>query len=315
MASLTHLLIPFAGAGSHDRALPSASPAPLPPLPNLHKLLSRLAPERTIETPLDGPAMPCELALAAELGLPDAPGHTPWAAHESGTIGTPCAFLQLCHWQVGMDQVQLLDPATLALTDDESRALLAAAAPWFAEDGISLSQHRPGVWLAQGECFRDLRTVSLDRVIGRTVSRELMQATGASSTTLQRLQHEMQMLFYDHPCTDARLHRRQLAPNALWITGAGVLAQPASPAPGLRIEARLSAASRYDDSKRLAAAWREVDASSVAELAAQGAKARLTLCGERRAVTFATPTGNWAAQLARRLRPSRQSAASILSSL
>ena len=312
MASLTHLLIPFAGTRSHDRDEP---PAPLPALPNLHKLLSRLMPERTIETPLDGPAMPCELALAAELGLPDLPGHTPWAAHDSGTIGTPCASAHLCHWQVGMDQVQVLDPVALALTDEESRALLAAATPWFAEDGISLSQHRPGVWLAQGECFRDLRTISLDRVIGRTVSREMMQAAGAGSAALLRLQHEMQMLFYDHPSTDARMRQRQLAPNAIWITGAGVLARPVLPKPGLQVEQRLSAAARHDDPERFAAAWRDVDASTVAELAAQGAGARLTLCGERRAITFAAPTGNWAAQLARRLLPSRALPASILPSL
>ena len=229
MPALTHLLIPSAAGSSDD---PRALVAALPPLPNLQKLLTQRVPERTIEIPEDSPATPFERALAAALGLPDVPGRTPWAAYETGTFGTPCAFVKLCHWQIGLDHVQALDPAALAVTDEESQALLTAAAPWFAEDGIELSHHRPGVWLAKGEVFRDLPTVSLDRAIGRTVSRELLQTTGDSASALGRLQHEMQMLLYDHPTTDARLQRRQLAPNAIWITGAGVLGEAAPPRPG-----------------------------------------------------------------------------------
>lgn len=311
MALPPHLLIPCAAGGSlgGDPLLTA-----LPALPNLQKLLARLVPERTIETPIDGPATPCELALAAELGLPDEPGRTPWAAYETGTIGTPCAFVKLCHWQVGMDQVQALDPAALGLTDAESRALLAAAAPWFAEDGIALSQHRPGVWLAEGEVFRELTTISLDRAIGRTVSRELLQSTGADAGPLGRLQHEMQMLFYEHPTTDARLRQRQLAPNAIWITGAGVLPNVLAESPDLQVETRLADAAAQSDPRAFANAWRAVDADRLDALAALQ-DMRLTLCGERRAITFAPPTDGWAARLARRFLQTRPSPASILSQL
>ena len=311
MPPLTHLLIPSAAGGSDD---PHALVAALPPLPNLQKLLARLALERTIEAPEDSPATPFERALAAELGLPAAPGRTPWAAHETDTFGTPCAFVKLCHWQIGLDQVQALDPAALALTDEESHALLAAMAPWFAEDGIELLHHLPGVWLAKGEVFRDLRTISLDRAIGRTVSRELLQSTSDSSSPLGRLQHEMQMLLYDHPTTDARLQRRQLAPNAIWITGAGVLPEAIPPRPGLQIESRLSDAAAKRDLPAFAAAWAAVDASAIASLALQK-DARITLAGERCAITFAPLSGGRVARFASRWLQPRTKSASILERL
>lgn len=311
MAPLTHLLIPAAAGGSDD---PRALIAALPPLPNLGKLLARLVPEHTIEIADDGAATPFERALAAALGLPDAPGRTPWAAYETGTVGTPCAFVKLCHWQIGLDQVQALDPAALALTEAESHALLDAAAPWFAEDGIALSHHRAGVWLAEGEMFRDLRTLSLDRAIGRSVSRELLQSTGAGTGTLGRLQHEMQMLLYDHPVTDARLARRQLAPNAIWIAGAGVLHEAVTPPPGLQIETRLSDAATRRDLPAFVAAWSALDAGVMASLATQD-DARLTLAGERLGITFAPAGRGWAGRFKRRWLQPRATPASILERL
>lgn len=306
-----HLLIPYAAGGSESEAAASDPAQSLPKLPNLQRLLSRMAPERTIETPEDGPAMPHELAVAATLGLPGEAGRTPWAAHETGTIGTPCAFVRLCHWQVGMDQVHVLDPALLALTDDESRALMQAAAPWFAEDGILLAPHLPGVWLATGEPLRNLRTISLDRMIGRPVSRELLRSVDAPGSPITRLQNEMQMLFYEHPITDARMKQRQLYPNAIWFTGAGVLDQAVPPSAELRIESRLGRSPWLAEPAAHWEAWRAVDAGSVADLAAQaasGAPVRLTLCGERRAITFAPCQGGFMARLAHRFRSSDPSA-------
>ena len=272
--------------------------------------------ERTIECAPNGPALPHELALAAELGLSDAPGRTPWAAFETGTVGTPCAFVTLCHWQAGMDQVQVLDPAALALDDEESRALLATAAPWFAEDGIALTPYRASVWLAQGGLLRDLVTISLDRVIGRAVSRELLRSDGAGSAVLARLQHEMQMLMYDHPVTDARMQRRQLYPNAIWISGAGMLPQPVPPQPALRIEASLRGPVLQDDPDAFAAAWQALDAQVLAGLATLAQPLRLTLAGERRAVTFSFEhAGGWVARFKQRWLGARASPQSILGTL
>ncbi|MEO8247837.1 MAG: phosphoglycerate mutase [Burkholderiales bacterium] len=300
MPASPHLLIPYA-VGSSDGG--PAAGVPPSGLPNLRRLLAVMAPERTIETPEDCPAMPHELALAAALGLPIEPGCTPWAAHETGTVGTPCAFVRLCHWQVGMDRVYVLDPALLALSDDESRRLMQAAAPWFAEDGILLSHHLPGVWLATGEPFRRQRAISLDRVIGRPVSRELLQSVDAPGHPLTRLQSEMQLLLYDHPVADERMKRGQLHPNAIWFTGAGVLEEALPQRPDLRIEGRLGRPPWLAEPAVHEAAWREVDATSVADLARKAARkapVRLTLCGERRAITFAPHPGGFMARLAHR---------------
>ena len=82
-----HLLIPDAA-----RWLPPGAPRPaLPRLPQLQALLRRLRPAGTIAVDEDSPAMPFEIALAHANGLPGEPGRVPWAAFESGTVGTPCA--------------------------------------------------------------------------------------------------------------------------------------------------------------------------------------------------------------------------------
>jgi hypothetical protein len=82
--------------------------------------------QATLEVDEDSPATPFEQALARAHGLPGEPGRVAWAAFDTGTVGAPCAWLRPCHWQVGMDQVSLLEPGELALGEAESRALLAA---------------------------------------------------------------------------------------------------------------------------------------------------------------------------------------------
>ena len=68
---------------------PDAPPPPWPALPQLQALLGRMRLQHTIEADEDSPATPFELALARAHGLPGAPGHIPWAAFETGTVGTP----------------------------------------------------------------------------------------------------------------------------------------------------------------------------------------------------------------------------------
>ncbi|MCB2037530.1 MAG: phosphoglycerate mutase, partial [Ottowia sp.] len=115
---LRHLLVPDAAP------LPGVS-ADLPPLPNLAALLARLRVEHTLAPGADSPASPHELAAARANGLHGEPGRIPWAAFESGTVGTPCAWLRPVHLQLGMDAIQLLPPEALQLDDPASQALLA----------------------------------------------------------------------------------------------------------------------------------------------------------------------------------------------
>ncbi|WP_342131664.1 phosphoglycerate mutase [Hydrogenophaga sp. OTU3427] len=292
----SHLLIPAAPA-------PDGSATPLPP--HLLRLLRHLAPAGRIEPGEDSPALPHELLLAQVHGLPSEAGFTPWAAFESGTVGTPCAWVRPCHWQIGAQHVALSDPDSLALDAAQSEALMRAAAPYFAEDGITLAAHAPGAWLASGEVFRKLRTVSLDRVCGRAITPDMLQASTGHHPGLRRLQSEMQMLFYTHPVSDERQAQGRLPVNAFWITGAGVLPQPVSPSADVTVDARLLPPTRAADAAGHATAWAAIDADIAAHWlprAERGEALRLTLGGERAAQTFNTPAPSLIQRLRRALR-------------
>ena len=284
----------------------AALPDP-PPLPALSALLARLRPAGSAEADDACPATPLELALARAHRLPGAPGRVPWAAFETGTVGTPCAWLTPCHWQLGLDHARLLDPAALALTEDASRALLAAVAPLLAEDGVTLTFERPDAWLAQGELLRGLHTWSLPRALQRPLTPDLLpQApTPAHGARLRRLQAEVQMLLHAHPVNQAEA--RHVPVNALWIAGAGALDAPLPPNPQVLLERGLSQLPPQADAAQRRAAWQAIDAGSLAQLRrvlAGGGDVRLTLCGPRRAVGCASARGLGAA-LSKLLRPLR----------
>ncbi|MDW5442282.1 phosphoglycerate mutase [Polaromonas sp. SM01] len=285
MSDKLHLIIPGA-------VLQHEAGAALPPLtPNLRALLAAMTPDQRLECGEDSASAPYELALAQANGLPGGPGYIPWAAFETGTIGLPCAFIQLCHWQVGADHIMLSPPDQLAVDEATSQALLAAMAPYFLEDGITLQPYGqlPGTWLATGEVFRGLRSMSLDRLRGRRLTPAVLDAVGAPAATLRRLQNEMQMLLYTHPANDRRQQQGLGPVNSFWITGAGVLDHAVPVASHVRVESRLLALALRHDAAALAQAWQEVDADACASLLAllrAGGEARLTLCGEHAAQSF-----------------------------
>ena len=95
------------------------------------RLLQRLRP--LPPEPLDehAPETPHERALARALGLDTPAGRTPWAAHTLHRTGAEpgphaWAWITPCHWQAGMDQVLMQDPAALALDAAHERALFDA---------------------------------------------------------------------------------------------------------------------------------------------------------------------------------------------
>ena len=281
-----HLLIPDA-----TPVLPDGAPLPpLPALPHLDALLKRLRVDDTVTCEGDAPDTPFERVLARAQGLPGAPGHVPWAAFDTCTLNTPCAWLRPCHWQLGLDHATLLPPDQLALTDAESRALLAAVQPLLHDDGLALRYVGPGAWLAQGELLRDLRTWSMARAAQQPLTRHVLaqSATPGHGAQLDRLQNELQMLLYTHPVNDAREQARQLPVNAIWIEGAGALDHAIAPRPGLRVDQRLAPAAT-PDLAAWQAAWQAIDADSVAQLqrpCEAGQDVRLTLCGPHRAITL-----------------------------
>jgi hypothetical protein len=269
-------------------------------LPQLERLLQRLTLIDTDTDRDDSRSPPHERALARVWGLPVQDGLIAWAAHSarisSGPHGPelgaePCAWITLCHWQARIGRISLSDPQHLAVTPAQSQALLDAMRPYFAEDGITLSEHQPGLWLARGTPLQDLVCASLDRVVGRRIDAWMPQ--GAGATLAHRLQNEMQMLLYTHPVNDARSEQGLLPINSFWLHGAGALpadlpiADPQAAALVMPLALRDAAVRENWD--EWTQAWAALDAGPVAlalAQAEQGQPVTLTLCGERSAQRF-----------------------------
>lgn len=328
-----HLILPYAASAALD--LPSAV-AGLQ-LPNLQALLQRLTlVDRIDDHDALRPHMPHERVHARALGWPEEEPW-PWAAWQMSQISahglahnttassdatqlasTAQAWLTPCHWQVGMDQVMLLDPAALALRDEESQALMAAVQPLLQEDGLALHWHDALHWHARGELLQDLPAASLERVIGQNL-RHWLQAgsAGSAARTLSRLQSEVQMLLYHHPVNEAREAQRLPTVNAFWLHGAGGLpasqhAQAQGPnrthADPIHLRTDLRDSARQGHTAAWQAAWQALDRSAVAELLAhaqKGGAVTLSLCSEVRAITLESRPLSWTQRLRRRLQALR----------
>jgi hypothetical protein len=265
-------------------------------LPRLEALLARLAPVREDMQDDSTLSPPHERALAEALGISAADGCIPWAALEAKQAGLPStddgeswAVATLCHWQVGIDDVALGDPAAIEISASESATLQAAAQPFFEEDGIALhASGTPGRWLARGKVFDGLPTASIDRAVGFPISQ--WSPLSDAARPLRRLQNEMQMLLYTERVNDARTARGVPPINSFWLSGTGNLPPSfAANGPAPTVADALRTPALRDDGAAWAAAWQSLDAGPVAELLdnyTRGAEVTLTLCGDRGARRF-----------------------------
>ncbi|WP_341917023.1 hypothetical protein [Polaromonas sp. YR568] len=290
-----HWVLPFAACAS-DAWLPAVQALPATATRHLGKLLQGMKLAHTDSGDVRSLSPPHERVLARGLGLPAPDGLIPWAAWEQlqggGAPGARAwAFITPCHWAMGREHATMTDPAALDLSEAESRTLLVAMQPYFETYGITLHHAAPTRWLAEGELFRDLPSASLDRVLGRNVDPWL--PGGVPGRAMRLLQNEMQMLLYTHAVNDARAARRQLAVNSFWISGSGALPDSfhARVPPDTTVSRSLAQAAFSDDWTAYTQAWTALDASEGARLLALqqgGASVRLSLCGERNALTFET---------------------------
>lgn len=294
-----HLVLPFASAASPaaQQALSTLS------LPTLERLLAQLdaapSPEEDTADELSL-SPPHERALARAWGWPLADGLLPFAALAARRDGLPAApdsegwaLLSPAHWHVGTEQISLADPATLGLDAAASRMFFEALAPLFADDGWSIHWGAPTRWYARHASLATLPSASLDRVVGRNV--DIWLGSQAGSGWVRRLQAEAQMLLHRHPLNEAREAEGLLPLNSFWLSGTGPT-QPPPDAGGVQADERLRAPALAEDWAAWAEAWAALDAGPIAGLlrsTGQGTEVRLTLCGERRAATFATTTRPW----------------------
>lgn len=285
-----HLIIPY--AASHSLTAPQAlASLQLPHLRALLALLQRQEVRQdSAETPLH---MPHERLYAQALGWEE--NNYPWAAWQCQSTNTqPQAWMTPCHWQIGMDQVVMLDPASLSLSDDESQQLLQAMQPFLQEDGLQVTWHSALKWHVQGDMLAGLNCASIDRVIGQNV--KAWMPIGTAARPLQRLQSEMQMLLYNHPVNDARDARRQITVNSFWLHGVGTLPTDTPPSLHVQMPDTLRHSAMRGDAQSWQQTWQSLDATVLADLLAQfkaTGHATLSLCSEHTAHTYTSSPAAW----------------------
>jgi hypothetical protein len=308
-----HWLIPFAASLSEpcQHALPHLDAEGR--LPNLRALASRLNVVARSEGDEYALSMPHERVLATALGWPVSPetdGRLPWAhwwALRDGLSldADACsALLSPGHWLMGREHLTLLDPTALGLDEATSKALLEALRPLFEDEGWQLRWGAPTRWYASHPLLEGLATASLDRVVGRNpdlwLGSDLGHTTShqAATRALRRLQAEVQMSLYQHPLNDQREAAGLQTVNSFWISGCGRLpdaglnssALPNWPE-GLTVCDGLRSGLLSDDMPVWVDAWQQLDATELAGIVQRldaGQPCRLTLCGERHAVTLGT---------------------------
>lgn len=292
-----HLLLPFSAA-------PAAAPAEAAArralrLPNLQRGLSLLQPTVRHEGETSSLNLPHEHALAVLNGWPDVDGLLPFAAAQAAQAGLAAGgdaaawgLLTPTHWQLGREQINLLDPAQLHLDESESRGLLQAVRELFESLGWALHWVEPLRWYASHEALAELPTASLDRVIGQPIDGWLPARKAGAA--VRRLQSEVQMLLHEHPINEAREARGDLPVNAFWLSGTG-RARPITA--DVTVDMRLREPWLARDWAAWAEAWRLLDAQALADLAQRaerGEAVALTLCGESAAQRFeAAPRSGW----------------------
>jgi hypothetical protein len=260
-------------------------------LPNLARLLSLLTITRRDVGESSSLSPPHERALAAGWGWHGEDGCLPFAAQAAAGDGLATGDLAWglvtpVHWQLGRDHVLMAEPALLALSDTESRALFEALRPLFESEGFALAFGAPSRWYAGRADLDGVATASLDRVIGRSVDPWLRADSTAVCRLLRRLQSEAQLVLHVHAVNEAREDRDLPVVNSIWLSGCG-RRQPADVATTPQTTSSLRAPLLAGDWAAWAEAWLMLDAGALASLlvdAERGRPVALTLCGERSAL-------------------------------
>lgn len=293
-----HWIVPFAASLSEPcaHALPSLDAAAA--LPHWAELMGRLQETGGLHADEYALSMPHERVLADLLGWADmddalADGALPWAAwwaHHDDVVltpGQPWGLLTPCHWLMGRDHMTLLDPERMALTESDSREAFDAVRELFESDGWTLLWGAPSRWYASHPSLAGLPTASLDRVIGRNP--DVWMTDHPQARVLRRLQSEVQMVLYQHAVNDRREAAGLPTINSFWLSGCGLPGLGTTLPSNVTLVDSLRAPLLADDMTAWLAAWQHVDATVLAPACAlldAGSPIKLTLCGERSAVTL-----------------------------
>ena len=218
----------------------------------------------------------------------------PQAVHVSDAALSVAVATPL-HAALGLTDITPVDPSTLSLSADESRALCEAADAHMREEGVRLHFVDAARWLVACNQTVDVLTERPDWIIGELLRPNLPR--GRDARLIERWMNELQMLLHEHPMNIAREKRRLPAVNLVWLWGFGsrlnaAANRPPSPQPvspqGRRayyVEHGFANAMRNGDWAAWQAAWTTV--------AAYGLPAQTIIVGDRRPrlrLTVATPS-------------------------
>lgn len=296
-----HLMIPHASAlePHFEAALRELE------LPTLSRLLGLLTPEaETVGDDEQNLLSPHERAIARLRGVDDdLPPTAAWAVREAGhTPGQAAwALLTPIHLSVGTDAVTALEPASLGLDEDASRAFLNALDPLFpAAEGWRTQWLAVDAWAVAHDSLDGLATASLSRILNRGVETWMPHAR-----PLRTLMNEIQLLLHNHALNLARESRGERALNSVWISGCG-RDRGGPPPADLVVDDRLAAPMRVGDLYAWSEAWKALDQGPIAQALRRlqaGEPCQLTLSGDRLARHWIRhPAGPWQ-KLRERLSP------------
>jgi 2,3-bisphosphoglycerate-independent phosphoglycerate mutase len=131
------------------------------------------------------------------------------------------------HAALGLTDLTVVDSSMLSLTEEDSRALCAAANVHLHQDGVQLHFVDTYRWLACSERAIDVLTERPDYLVGEALRPNLPR--GKDGRVVERWMNELQMLLYTHPVNLAREDRGLLPINVVWLWGFG--GSPNSPSP------------------------------------------------------------------------------------
>lgn len=198
--------------------------------PALAALLSRTSSHARVPYQHAARALPHEMWLARELGL-EQHGKPAFAGAAMRGFGLDPAegtwfIVNPAHIEIARSHLMMPDLRQLALSEEDSRALFAAALPFVEDAGHALLYGDAQTWFLRADDWAGMDTASPDAALGLNLTDCL--PTGPKALAYRKLQNEIQMLWYTHPANAAREARRQVPVNAFWLWSGATAAQALS---------------------------------------------------------------------------------------
>jgi hypothetical protein len=197
-------------------------PADAVPLPALAALLGR-------STCLRSDVSDLHEWLVRRFRLGDSP--VGWAALRMAGDGIdPGEASWMCadpvHLRLMRDCIVLADDRTLAVSDEEARALIEALNAEFADRGVFLAG-APARWYLRWAGEPPARTHPVSRAVGRRI--DSLLPAGDGSLACRRLMNDAQVMLHHHPVNAAREADGRPAINSIWLWGAGAMPRSIAP--------------------------------------------------------------------------------------